>query len=408
MSLSLFIARRYLFSKKSHNAINIITAIAIGGIALATAAMICVLSVFNGFRDLVAGLYTAFDPELVVVPAKGKYVSADDPTLNRIRQFGAVQNASATLQENALILFRGHPLVVTIKGVDDNFPKIVNIRTILINPHKRPYRLQHAGIEYGVLGQGLAQQIGTVEFGKLQICAPTGGERINLANPIESFSTGDLFASGMSFSVGQRKYDDNYILTSLDFARTLFAKEGQLSRLELKLKPGSDVKTIQSALIGIAGKKFRILDRIEQQAGVFNVMNVEKLIAYLFLTFIVLIACFNIISSLSMLMIEKRDDAETLCHLGLSNGRIRSIFMLEGRLITLIGASTGLLLGIGLCFLQEQFGIIRMGNGSNFIVSAYPVSLHATDLILIFLTVLLVGFLSVWYPVHAVSKRLLK
>ena len=408
MLLNTFIARRYLFSKKSHNAINIITAIAVMGIGVATAAMICVMSVFNGFRDLVSSLYSTFDPELVVVPAKGKFASADDPLLTAVRRNPAVSRASATLTDNALILFRGHPLIVTVKGVDSSFADVVQLRHILHGLDKHPYVLQSAGVHYGILGNGLAQQIGTVDFDKLQICAPRGGERINLANPIESFSIGDLHASGLSFTVGQHKYDDTYILTSLDFARTLFEKEGRLSRLELRLRPGNDIESVKSTLRRTVGAKYQVLDRMEQQADVFNVMKFEKFFAYLFLTFIILLACFNVVSSLSMVILEKRDDVRTLRHLGMSVSRVRSIFVTEGSFIALIGTLSGLAIGVTLVLLQQEFGLIRMGNGSNFITPTYPVSLHLTDTLVIFATSLSVGCLSVWYTVRTLSRRFLQ
>lgn len=408
MLLNTFIARRYLFSKKSHNAINIITTIAVMGIGVATAAMICVMSVFNGFRDLVSSLYTNFDPELVVVPAKGKFASADDPLLTAVRRNPAVSRASATLTDNALILFRGHPLIVTVKGVDSCFADVVQLRHILHGLDKHPYVLQSAGVHYGILGNGLAQQIGTVDFDKLQICAPRGGERINLANPIESFSIGDLHASGLSFTVGQHKYDDTYILTSLDFARTLFEKEGRLSRLELRLRPGNDIESVKSTLRRTVGAKYQVLDRMEQQADVFNVMKFEKFFAYLFLTFIILLACFNVVSSLSMVILEKRDDVRTLRHLGMSVSRVRSIFVTEGSFIALIGTLSGLAIGVTLVLLQQEFGLIRMGNGSNFITPTYPVSLHLTDTLVIFATSLSVGCLSVWYTVRTLSRRFLQ
>ena len=408
MVLNTFIARRYLFSKKSHNAINIITAIAVMGIGVATAAMICVMSVFNGFRDLVSSLYTTFDPELVIVPAKGKFASADDPLLTAVRRNPAVSRASATLTDNALILFRGHPLIVTVKGVDSSFADVVQLRHILHGLDQHPYVLQSAGVNYGILGNGLAQQIGTLDFDKLQICAPRGGERINLANPIESFSIGDLHAGGLSFAVGQRKYDDTYILTSLDFARTLFEKEGRLSRLELRLRPGSNIERVKDELRRTVGTKYQVLDRMEQQADVFNVMKFEKFFAYLFLTFIVLLACFNVVSSLSMVILEKRDDVRTLRHLGMSVSRVRSIFVTEGSFIALIGTLSGLAIGVTLVLLQQEFGLIRMGDGSNFITPTYPVSLHLTDTLVIFATSLGVGCLSVWYTVRTLSRRFLQ
>lgn len=406
MSLSSFIARRYLFSKKSHNAINIISGIAAGGIAIATAAMVCTLSVFNGFHDLISTLYCNFDPEIQVTAAQGKTFSANDPAVKKMQQHPGVEAASVCLEDNALILFRGHPLVITIKGVDDKFDKVTSIREILYGDGS--YRFEGPDLHYGIPGIGLANQMGGPDYGSLQICAPRGGERINLANPIESFSVEDLQSPKVVFNVNQRKYDENFILTSLQFAQTLFEKPNVASSLEIKVKPTADIKSVKNDIKQIAGEKYIVRDRMEQQADVFNIMNIEKLIAYIFLTFIVLIACFNIISSLSMLIIEKKEDVTTLRNLGLSNGRIRSIFMIEGRLISIFGAIIGIVLGVVLCLLQEHFGLIRLGNNEgSFIVSAYPVAVHAIDIVVVFFTVLIVGFVSVWYPVHALSKRLL-
>ncbi|MDO5074615.1 MAG: FtsX-like permease family protein [Bacteroidales bacterium] len=415
MSLSFFIARRYLFTKKSHNAINIISAIAVAGIALATMAMVVTMSVFNGFRDLISTLFTTFDPQLVVVPALGKTAAQDDPTLQRIRQHKGVAAASATFEDNALILFRGHPLVVRIKGVDSQFTTVTQLPTILSDTNGKrvssthPIQWRAAEIAYGIIGEGLAQQIGVQNLNDLQLCAPKQGERINLSNPIESFSVDNIHSNGLLFKVDQRKYDDHLILTDLDFATHLFEKEGQLSRLELRLRPGVDEARVKEELRAWAGQEFQVLDRVEQQAEVYNIMQLEKLIAYVFLTFIILLACFNIISSLSMLIIEKRGDVLTLRHLGLNNARIRSLFMTEGRLISLLGAIVGVVLGLLLCWLQQEYGLIKLGNnGNNFIVRAYPISVHLDDIALVFFTVLAVGFLAVWYPVHALSKRLLQ
>lgn len=407
MALPFFIARRYLFSKKSHNAINIISAIAAGGIAIATAAMVCTLSVFNGFHDLISTLYCNFDPEIQVTAAQGKTFSASDPAIRKMQQHPGVEVASACLEDNALILFRGHPLVITVKGVDHNFDKVTSIRDIVYGDGD--YRLESGDLHYGIPGIGLANQMGGPAYGSLQVCAPRSGERINLANPIESFSVEDIESPKIVFNVNQRKYDEHYIITSLDFAQGLFEKDGMLSTLEMKLKPGTNLQKVKEELRLIGGERYKVLDRMEQQADVFNIMNIEKLIAYIFLTFIVLIACFNIISSLSMLIIEKKADVETLRHLGMSNGRIRAIFLTEGRLISLFGAVIGIVLGVVLCILQEQFGLIRLGgNEGSFIVDAYPVAVHWLDIIIVFVTVIAVGFLSVWYPVHALSKRLLQ
>ena len=243
----------------------------------------------------------------------------------------------------------------------------------------------------------------------LQVYAPKRNVRVNMANPSASFNRDYLFSPGVVFVVNQQKYDARYILTSLSFARNLFNYDTEVSAVELKLKPGADVTAVQRKITRILGDEFVVLDRYEQQADVFRIMEIEKFISYLFLTFILAIACFNVIGSLSMLILDKREDVETLRNLGADDRLIARIFLFEGRLISLFGALSGIVLGLLLCYIQQRFGIISLGGGNgSFIVDAYPVSVHVTDVVLIFITVITVGFLSVWYPVHYLTRRLLK
>lgn len=406
MGFPLFVAWRYLFSKKSHNAINIISIISVLGVALSTMALVCTLSVFNGFRDLIGGLYTAFDPELEVMPSKGKFAAADDSLLLRIKAHPEVAVATECLEENALILFQGHPMVFSLKGVGENFDSCTNIRSILAGDGE--YMLNAGGVNYGIPGIGLAQQLGGFDYGKVPVCALRKGERINTINPSESFTTGDLFSPGVVFHVSQRQYDDSYMLCSLAFAQELFEQKGQISSLELRLKEGADVAKVKKELRAIVGERFKVYDRIEQQQDMYAVMEIEKMVAYFFLTFILLVACFNIIGSVSMLIIEKRSDMEVLRHLGADEQMLRHIFLYEGRLIALLGAVIGVVLGLALCYAQQEFGLLRLGDSSGtFIIDAYPVSVHLLDVLLVLITVIVVGFCAVWYPVRHLSKRLL-
>lgn len=406
MGFPLFVAWRYLFSKKSHNAINIISFISVVGVALSTMALVCTLSVFNGFRDLIGGLYTAFDPELEVMPSKGKFAAADDSLLLRIKAHPDVAVATECLEENALILFQGHPMVFSLKGVGENFDSCTNIRSILAGDGE--YMLNAGGVNYGIPGIGLAQQLGGFDYGKVPVCALRKGERINTINPSESFTTGDLFSPGVVFHVSQRQYDDSYMLCSLAFAQELFEQEGQISSLELRLRAGANVDKVKKELRAIVGERFKVYDRIEQQQDMYAVMEIEKMVAYFFLTFILLVACFNIIGSVSMLIIEKRSDMEVLRHLGADEQMLRHIFLYEGRLIALLGAVIGVVLGLALCYAQQEFGLLRLGDSSGtFIIDAYPVSVHLLDVLLVLITVIVVGFCAVWYPVRHLSKRLL-
>lgn len=410
MNLPFFLARRYLFSKKSHSAINIISGISACGVALATAALICVLSVFNGFRDLIGGLYSTFDPQLEIVPVKGKFVAADDAALRRAVGVQGVALASACLEENALILYRGNPLVVTIKGVDANFGRVTGVDSIVYTPAGASVALPElsvAGLDYAVPGYGLACRMG-VDFCQLQICAPRRGERINLVNPVESFNVADIFSTNLYFQVNQRRYDDVYLLTSLDFAQRLFEQEGRVTSLELKLRDGVDADEVERRVAAAAGPGFEVRNRMEQHQETFKVMEVEKLMAYAFLTFIALVACFNIIGSVSMLIIDKRENILTLRSLGMEDRTVSHIFLIESLLITVVGAVCGVLLGLLLCWLQQTFGFLRLGGEEgSFIVDAYPVSVQLLDVVLVFVTVVVVGFLSVCYPVRYLSRRFL-
>ena len=406
MNFPFFVARRYLFSKKSHNAINVISAISVAGIAFATTALVCTLSVFNGFHDLIGSLYTTFDPQLAVTPAKGKFIEAPDDATAKIKADGDVAVVTQCLEDQALVLFSGQPLVVTLKGVDDSFDECTDIRNILYG--NGSYLLHAADVDYGIPGIGLAYQFGGTDYGSLTICAPRKGERINMANPSDNFNAEQLVSPGVIFDVHQRKYDENYILSSLAFAQKLFEQPGKITSIELKLREGANETRVKERLRAALGPNYAVLDRMEQQQEVFGIMNIEKTIAYLFLTFILLVACFNIVGSISMLIIDKRDDVGTLRNLGVDERRIVRIFLFEGRLISAMGAVIGVSVGLLLCWIQQEFGVISLGNGGeNFIVQAYPVSIHVTDILLVFATVLVVGFASVWYPVRYLSKRLL-
>ena len=408
MNFPFYIARRYLFSKKSTNVINLISAISVGGVAVATMALVVTLSVFNGFSDLVATLFTAFDPQIEVTPVKGKTAPADDPVLTQIRQLPQVAVATECVSDLAMAVYQDRQAMVTIKGVDDNFDQLTHIREILQGDGQ--FELHAADLDYGIPGIMLAEKLGTgYRYQQpLRIYAPRREGQVDLTDPADGFVEDELYSPGVIFSVMQAKYDKNYIITSVSFARRLFDQQGMLSSLELRLKPGSDFEAVKAEITRIADGKYYVRDRYEQQDDTFRIMEIEKLIAYIFLTFILMVACFNIIGSLSMLIIDKRNDVMTLRNLGATDHQITQIFLFEGRIISAIGAFIGILFGLLLCWIQQTFGIISLGSSTGtFIVDAYPVSVHATDVILVFITVLAVGFLSVWYPVRYFSRRLL-
>lgn len=405
MNFPFYIARRYLFSKKSHNAINVISSISVCGVALATLALVCTLSVFNGFQDLVSTFFTAFDPQLKIVPASGKVFDEKDKRIQLLKNIPEVALMCESVEDNALVQYQGKQAMAVVKGMEDNFDELTPIDTILFG--RGELLLHDEVVDYAIPGVQLLASLGTgVRFlDPLEIYAPKRGAKVNMANPAASFNSGNLFSSGLVFAVNQEKYDGSYIITSLQFARELFQYTDEVSAVNLKLVAGADVDAVKRKIENVLGNDFRVLDRYEQQADTFRIMEIEKLISYLFLTFILMIACFNVIGSLSMLIIDKRDDAATLRNLGADERQILRIFLFEGRMITFIGAVSGIVLGVLLCWLQQRFGLISLGSSGSFIVDAYPVSVHWGDIVLIFVTVVAVGFLSVWYPVRYLFKK---
>ena len=409
MNVSFYIARRYLFSKKSHHAINIISGVSVCGVAIATAALVCILSVFNGFQDMVAGLFTAFDPELKVVPKEGKFMKANTKELSLLRQDADVAVLTETLEDHALLMINNRQVMATVKGVEDSFEDLTGINNILIGDGV--FELHADVIDYGIFGSNQLMQLGLpADFvSPLQVYAPRKGERMNLTDPRESLNQEELYSPKVGFMVKQNKYDSKYVITNIGFARRLFERPDEVSAVEMRLRDGADVEQVKERLRKMLGEKYEVLDRYEQQEDTFKIMQIEKLISYIFLTFILMIACFNIIGSLSMLIIDKKQDAITLRNMGADEGQIRGIFMMEGRMICVLGAVIGIALGLGLCLLQQEFGLVRFGNSEgNYIIDAYPVSVHVVDIVVVLLTVVVVGFVSVWYPVRHLSRKYTK
>lgn len=409
MNFPFYIARRYLFSKKSTHAINIISGISGVGVAVATMALVVTLSVFNGFHDLVATFFTSFDPQLEVVPVVGKTAPADDPALAKIKTLPEVGVTSECVKDQALAIYKGRQTMITLMGVDDNFERMSRIDEILYGNEN--FSLHAANLNFGTVGIRLAETLGMNANwdGSLMIYAPRKIGQLDMANPTDGFVVDSLISPGSVFMVKQGKYDKDHVIAPISFARTLFEQQGMLSSLQIRLKNGSDLDKVKAEMQSITGNRFKVLDRYEQQQDTFRIMQVEKFIAYIFLTFILIVASFNIIGSISMLIIDKKDDVVTLRNLGATDRQITKIFLFEGRLISVFGAVVGILVGLLLCWLQQQFGLVALGQSSGtFVVDAYPVSVHPEDVAVIFFTVILVGFIAVWYPVRYFSKRLLR
>lgn len=391
------IAWRYLFSKKGHNAINIVSGISAAAVTVVTAAMICVLSVMNGFGTLVEQMFSEFDPVLLVVPTQGQTLRTDTLPIASLYAREDLEAVSMQLEQTALIRYKDHQIPARVLGVDSLFTSTAHIDSVITDGY---YSVWDGAFDRTVLGRGLAAQIGmNAHFtGALHLYAPERTERINLMRPDKSLRHEHAFIAG-TFAINQLEYDDQLLLVSLPLAQRLFGyDEHTATALRIQpLKP-SNLQTIKHQISEDLGEGFRVLDRYEQQADFFRILRIEKLLTILLLVFILLIASFNIIGSLSMLIIDKREDTRILSHLGADEPTIRRIFLLEGWLISALGTLTGLILGVAICWGQQHYGWLKLGTGYDYIISAYPVQVQAPDILLVAFIVLALGFLAAWYP----------
>ena len=407
MKFPYFIARRYLFAKKSHNVINVISAISVAGIMLASFALICTLSVFNGFHELVESLFKDIDPELKIVSSNKKFFDTNNERINSVLEFPYIETTSFTLEEQALISYKSRQQIVMIKGVQDSYHDLVNIENLLKG--NGIYMLEDQICHYGIMGIGLTGKLdcGISPSDRLKLYVPKKEGRVNVANPATSFNQADIYSPGVVFRVEQEKYDDNYVLISLDLAHYLTGRQNEASALEIRLKEGTSVNKAKREISAALGSEFHVQNRVEQQQDVFKVVKLEKFISYLFLSFILLIACFNIIGSLIMLIVEKQQDAQLLKSMGASQRTIERIFITNGVLISLIGAVSGLAIGIIATLLQQKYGFIKLGTEGSFLVDAYPVKIYFQDIVVVLVTVLVVSFVSV-RPIGPIARRFIK
>lgn len=407
MRFPLFIAWRYLFSRKGHNAINIVSGVSAAAVGVVAAAMVCVMSVMNGFGHLVEGMFSAFDPELKIVSAEGKTLRIDAPEVQQALSLPFIDAVSEQVSETALVIYNQHQTPATLLGVDDQFAAITHIDSLINEGY---YSVYDGRFERAVVGQGLAVLLGiNARFtGGMQLYAPRRTERVNMLRPDENFQSASVFIAG-TFAVGQVSYDDKVMLVSLPLARRLFEYDSlTVTSLNLSIAPASrrQFARYQRQIERTLGDHYRVLDRYEQQQDFFRILRIEKLLTTLLMIFILLIACFNIIGSLSMLMLDKQQDTEILRHLGADDSIIKRIFLLEGWLICLLGATIGIVTGVVLCMLQQHFGFIKLGSGIEYVVSAYPVVVVWTDVLWVALIVIVMGALTAWYPTRMIRPRM--
>ena len=398
------IAWRYLFSKKGHNAINIVSGISAAAVAVVTAAMICVLSVMNGFGALVEQMFSEFDPVLMVVPTQGQTLRTDAEPVVSLYAREDIEAISMQLEQTALIRYKDHQLPARVMGVDSLFTRTAHIDSIITDGF---YSVWDGAFDRAVLGRGLAAQIGiNAHFtGALHLYAPERNGRINIMRPDKSLRHEHAFIAG-TFAVNQLEYDDQLMLVSLDLAQRLFDQdEHTASALRIQPKEGVKVASLKSQIAHLLGDEYRVLDRYEQQRDFFRILGIEKLLTVLLLVFILIIASFNIIGSLSMLIIDKSDDIRILSDLGADAGTIRRIFLLEGWFISSLGTLSGLIIGVLLCLGQQHFGWLKLGDGADYVISAYPVQVQAPDILLVALIVLTLGFLAAYYPTRKMKIK---
>ena len=405
MNLPFFVARRYLFSKKSHNAINVISLISVIGIAVATMAMVCVLSVFNGFGSIVEGMFSAFDPDLKITIKEGKVFDYHTPEFDKILSLGEIDLISESLEENALIVYEDRQAPVLVKGVSEDFKYLAEMEKLIIDGS---FQLREGPVDYITLGAGLAVTLGA-RAGFVQpifIYAPKRNVQVNLANPAGAFTMEAVQIGGV-FSLNQPEYDENMAIIPIELARELFQYDTEVSSLDIKLKPGTSVKEVKEKICRILGDQYVVEDRYEQQKESYNMLQIEKWVTFLILAFILLIAVFNVAGSLSMLIVEKREDIRSFRNMGASDQLILRIFLYEGWLIAFFGIVSGIVIGLILCLVQQYFGLLRLGDTPGaYIVEAYPVVVKATDILIVFVSVSIISFLTILYPIRNLKKYL--
>lgn len=402
MKTALKIAWRYLFAKKQYNAIHIISGISAAAIGVVTAAMVCVLSVMNGFGAMVEQMFSQFDPDIRIESVNGKSFYDTGEHFHALRKLDGVAIISQSVEETALLQFENKQMPINLYGVDSTFPSLTHIENIITEGH---YAVHDGAFDRAVLGQGLAWQIGIGArfINPLHLYAPKRTARVNMLRPDQAFNDEICYIAG-TFAVQQTKYDNEVMLVNIDLARRLLEyDENEVSALLVKIAHGTSIRQAKKEMQSLLGNGYKVLDRYEQQADFFRILHVEKLLTSLLLVFILLIASFNIIGSLSMLIIEKKADIQTLSHIGANKQMIRKIFIFEGWLISALGAVVGLLIGLIICIAQEHLGILKLGSGTEYIISSYPVVVQTTDIFLVATVVLTLGFIAAWIP----AKRIL-
>ncbi len=400
MRFELRVALRYLFSKKKQNAINIVSGVCATGICVASLALVCILSVYNGFQSVVGDLYSSFDPDLRIQPKEGKIYPDTLPQFAEIKKIKGIKNQASVLEDGAVLMNGEKQTSSTLCGVDANYYNIINKDIV----YAGEFNVGKDDVPYMVLGVALAAQLNaSIHFVQpITLYAPIHDAKLSISNPEGAFNQMQIFVSGL-YSVNQQETDSKFAFIPINVAREMYGYgEHDISHIDIKIEDGANVssikKQIEKILSEIDGYSFEVLDKETIHADFYRMLQVEKWVTFLILFFVLMIAIVNIIGSLSMLIIEKKNDIQTLKHLGATNSTIRRIFLLEGWLVTAIGCIAGVVVGLLLCGLQSWFGIIRLSEGTDFVIEYYPVDVQFLDIIIIIISVLSIGLITAWYP----------
>lgn len=406
MNFPFYIAKRYIFSKKSHNIINIISGISVAGVTVGTLALIVVLSVFNGFEELVKSLFNTFNPDLIITVKEGKTFNASDLPYEKIKNLPGIVSFAEVVEENALLKYKTEQYIVTLKGVSNDFLTDNPLDTMLVDGN---FILESNSYNFTVMGYLVAYNLGIKinDFSNpLHVFVPKRLKK-RLINLEQSFNTGTLIPSAV-FSV-QQEIDSKYVIVPIRFARKLLDYTNEVTSIEIRLAPNSESEFIQKEIQNLTGDSFIVKNRFQQQELLYKIMKSEKWAIFIILSFILIIAVFNVVGSLSMLILDKRKDIAVLFSMGADEKLIKRIFLLEGLLISFSGAIIGLLMGYLLCILQMKFGFIKLGpEESSFIIPYYPVKLYFTDFVAVFGVVFLIGLVAAWFPVKQIAAKYLK
>ena len=378
--------------------------ISVCGVVVATIAMVCTLSVFNGFKGFTSTFFSAFDPDLKITPVEGKVFDPTTAEMKRVCELPEVQLCCDVLQENALVSYGNRQEISVLKGVDSSFQNLVQIEKAIIDGD---FVLSEGEFNYGVLGVGLASTLGvnSAFVRPLRLYMPIRDQQINAAFPASSFQEEFAYIGGV-YNIFQPTYDEGFMFVPLRLMRSMLRYEKEVSALELRLVTSANVSSVKKQIISIIGDGYYVKDRYEQQETSFKIIQIEKWLSFLMCCFILVLALFNVLGSLAILMIEKEEDVKKLRSMGADNRLINRIFLFEGWMISLLGAIIGVVIGIFLCFLQQYFGIIKLGQtAGTFVVDAYPVIVEWQDVLIVFVTVVTIGFIAVLYPVHYLGKK---